>query len=170
MARCALTRLGVACLLACMPQLLGGCSNSDESRVTINAWLPVPLEPGMLRVKADDGNAVWNLTGVDFHLVSGAQYRGPTLQTANHGTLTVSYAFLPLGSGATVSAGAVELPLRRDWGYGIDIRPDTADPRLLCFGCAGSKAFPLAPEFRSFRAESVYVVWGGNSIRHPVIY
>jgi hypothetical protein len=124
----------------------------------------------MLRVKADDGQSVWNLTGVDFDPVGGAQYRGPTLQTANHGTLTVSYAFVPIGSVAIVSAGAIELPLRNDWGYGVDIHPDTADPRLLCFGCAGSKAFSLAPEFRSFQAESVYVVWGGNSISHPVIY
>jgi len=124
----------------------------------------------MLKVKVDDGRRVWNLTGADFHLAGGNQYNAPILQTANQGTLVVSYSLIPLGSAAAVSTGTIELPLRSDWAYGVDIKPDTADPRRFCLGCAGSKAFPLAPEFRTLQADSVYLVWGGNSISHPVIY
>jgi hypothetical protein len=163
------TRLGFACLVVCSATLLGGCSSSNDARVTIGAWLPAPLALGMLSVRVDDGRSVWKLTAADFHLVGGTQYSGPTLQTANDGTLTVSYTLVPAAA-AAVSAGAIELPLRKDWGYSVDIRPDTADPRRLCFGCAGSKGFPLAPEFRTLLADSVYVVWGGNSISHPVTY
>lgn len=92
------------------------------------------------------------------------------LETASGGTLTITYALAVSGTLATASSGSIELPLRQDWIYGVDIRADTTDPRRLCFGCIGSKAFSLAPEFRSAEAESVYVVWGGNSISHPVIY
>ncbi|MFL5470180.1 MAG: hypothetical protein ACJ8AE_10330 [Gemmatimonadaceae bacterium] len=164
------THLRFPFLFTLVATLLVGCASANESRVTVNAWLPVPLEPQMLRVKVDDGQHVWNLTGSDFHPVGSTQHNGPTLQTANHGTLTVSYALVVPGAAATISSGAIDLPLRKDWGYGVDIHADTADPRRFCFGCAGSKAFPLASEFRSSQADSVYVVWGGNSISHPVIY
>jgi len=163
------TRLGFVCLVGCIAPLLGGCSNA-EARVTINAWLPAPLASDMLKVRIDDGRTVWNLTGADFQLAGAAQYNGPMLQTASQGTLTVSYTLVPPAPGIAVSTGSIELPLRNDWGYGVDIRPDTADPRRFCFGCIGSKAFLLAPEFRSSQADSVYLLWGGNSISHPVIY
>lgn len=179
------TRLGFACLIGCSATLLGacssylrgcsttllgGCSSTNPPSVTIDAWLPAPLALGMLSVKVDDGRSVWNLTGVDFYQASGIQYNGPNLRTAGDGTLTVSYTLVSLASAAVVSTGAIQLPLRKDWGYSVDIRPDTTDPRRLCFGCAGSRAFPLAREFRTLQADSVYVVWGGSSISHPVTH
>ena len=165
-----LTVFGFAWFIGCVAPNPGGTSPASDARVTINAWLPAPLAAGMLKVKVDDGRTVWNLTGADFQLVGGTQHKGPALQTTNHGTLTVSYALIPLGSSVAVSAGAIELPLKKDWSYGVDIHADTANPSRSCFGCSGSRAFPLAPNFRSSRADSVYMVWGGNSITNPVIY
>ena len=163
------TRLHIKCSVVLVAVLIAGCDNS-EARVAINASLPAPLEPGMLTVKVDDGLHSVTLTGSDFQLAGGDQYNGPSVATANHGTMVVSYTLATTGSPTSVSSGSIELPLRNDWIYGVDIRADTADPRRLCLGCSGSKAFSLAPEFRSARADSVFLVWGGNSISHPVIY
>ena len=150
--------------------LLSTSCAHDQAKVTIRANLPQPLRVDMLTVKIDDGRQVRTLTGADFKLLGGNQHRGPTLGTSTHGTLIVSYSLRSSASLSDVSSGQIELPLRKDWTYGVDVLADTADPRRLCFGCQGSKAFSLAPDFRSPLADSVYVVWGGNSISHPVIY
>ena len=163
------TRVNIKWWVALFTILIAGCDNS-EARVTINANLPAPLEPGMLSVKVDDGLHTVTLAGSDFQPAGGDQYNGPAVETANHGTMVVSYTLATPGAPASVSSGSVELTLRNDWTYGVDIRADTADPRRLCLGCSGSKGFSLAPEFRSARADSVFLVWGGNSISHPVIY
>ncbi|HJQ52316.1 MAG TPA: hypothetical protein VJ825_00620 [Gemmatimonadaceae bacterium] len=148
---------------------LAGCT-SGEAKIRVDAWLPAPLSPAMLTVNVSDGRSSRTLTGGDFQLVGGFQYHGPTIETSNQGTLKIDYVLVPVGSTVPVSSGSVELPLRPDWSYGVTIRPDSADPRRFCFGCQGAKAFPLAPAFRISQTDSIYVVWGGNSIRHPVIY
>ena len=68
------------------------------------------------------------------------------------------------------SRGSVRLDLRRDWIWGVEIRIDSLDPTRECFGCAGSRSFPLAREYQRSVRDSVWMVWGGNSIRNPVIY
>ncbi|MEO8564029.1 MAG: hypothetical protein ABI601_18255 [bacterium] len=47
---------------------------------------------------------------------------------------------------------------------------DSLDPTRYCFGCLGARAFPLAAEYRRSTNDSVWVVWGGNSFKNPVIY
>ncbi|HUF65430.1 MAG TPA: hypothetical protein VMM17_05580, partial [Gemmatimonadaceae bacterium] len=109
----------------------------------------------------------------DFHvrggLVGGSVYDGPDLPTARSGTLRVAYA-LVTADNDTVSAGALDLPLRSDWRYGIEIIPDSLDPARQCFGCLGSRAFALAEPYRVAASDSVYIVWGGNSIKDPVVH
>ena len=150
---------------------LSGCVpwQADQARVTINAWLPPPLTRDMLHVRVTDGSREWALVGADFHSRGGPQHNGPELKTRMRGTLRVHYT-LSAPDQQIVSTGSVEIPLKRDWQWGVDIRPDSANPARMCFGCSGSQAFPLHPSYRTIHADSVYVVWGGNSIKHPVIY
>jgi hypothetical protein len=57
-----------------------------------------------------------------------------------------------------------------DWGYAFTIRVDSLDPTRYCFGCLGAHAFPLAAQYRRTVRDSVWVVWGGNSFKNPVVY
>jgi hypothetical protein len=52
----------------------------------------------------------------------------------------------------------------------VDLIHQTTNPDEACFGCVGSQVFPLAPAYRATGRDSLWVVWGGNSISDPVIY
>ena len=146
--------------------LLAGCG---ESLVRVSFRAREPLDISMLRVEIRDGGRVRRFTGSDFRPRGGGMYDSPEVGTFAAGTLHISYA-LVTDANQTVSRGELELPLRSDWRYGIDILPDTSDPTRHCFGCMGSRSFALLPEWRAPAFDSVYVVWGGNSIRNPVVY
>ena len=56
------------------------------------------------------------------------------------------------------------LPLRSDWRWGVQVVSATSDPGDACSDCVGSKAFPLAREYRGPERDSVWLVWGGQAI------
>ena len=98
----------------------------------------------------------------------GAMVSTPTIETEASGTLTVTYK-LEI-SNAIVSEGLVTLPLRDDWVWGARVEVDSLNPTRFCMGCFGSKSFPLAAAYRRVPADSVWVTWGGNYIKNPVVY
>lgn len=78
-------------------------------------------------------------------------------------------------NGVIVSAGLFDLPLRSDWQNTVELNPAPAKGNYWeaggCDSCLGSKAFPVHPEHQlDGRVEFMWVVWGGNSIKNPVIY
>jgi len=91
-----------------------------------------------------------------------------TLSTRKSGTLRVDFRFAD--DHVLISEGTVTMPLRSDWGYSVEIYVDTVDVGRGCLGCVGSRSFPLAPAYRRSAADSVRVLWAGNSISNPVIY
>ncbi|HEX3159775.1 MAG TPA: hypothetical protein VHQ45_14745 [Gemmatimonadaceae bacterium] len=126
----------------------------------------------MLRVRIDDGGRTYQLGPSDFIAEPAgttAIYRSRELSTRTRGTLRMAYA-LVAPSGDTASLGQVELPLRSDWVYSVNVMPDTSDPAQRCFGCQGSRAFGLTAAYVRPDVDKVYVTWGGNSISNPVIY
>ena len=142
----------------------------DDAAIGATADLPPPLDPQMLTVTVRDGTQRIQWTGVDF------KPRPPNATAATPeagispegGDLTVSFRLET--AGAVLSNGSVTVPRRRDWRWRIDVIAATTDPRLLCFGCSGSAAFPLAAGYRAPGRDSIWVVWGGNSISNPVVY
>jgi len=158
----------IARLLAVgLPLLAVSCA--PDAQLTGAAYLSPPLALDMLTVTVRDGGKVWAWDGSDFRLrgTSGTPTT-PVVGTRAQGEIEVRYQLR--ASGQLLSQGAVVLPLREDWRWGVGIHAATSDPRLLCFGCVGSQAFALAPDFRPPGRDSIWVVWGGNSISHPVIY
>jgi hypothetical protein len=69
-----------------------------------------------------------------------------------------------------VSTGAVSLPRKSDWRWGVDISAATTSPAESCLGCFGSQAFALAEAVRAPEKDSIWVVLTGNSIDNPGIY
>jgi hypothetical protein len=141
--------------------LLSGCRES--SRISAVARLDPPLTTDMLTVTVHDDSRGWTWRGSDFQ--SSLDLPTPTTrerETGTRGEIEVSFRLQV--SGDTVSEGMVKLPLRSDWRWGVQVVSATSDPGEACFGCTGSKAFPLAPEYRGPERDSVWLVWGGNSI------
>ncbi len=154
--------------LALAALLFSACG--DEARVKVGFHERGALGMSMLRVSVKDGFHSYELQPSDFDSNGESQpYHSPSLATRTEGTLRFSFALVG-PSGDTVSSGAVDLPLRRDWSYEIDIQADSADPARSCFGCQGSRPFPLSAEYQGPTLDSVYVIWGGNYISQPVMY
>jgi hypothetical protein len=144
-----------------------GCG--DEARIGAEARLDPPLAVDMLSVTVRDGDRIWTWHGSDFRGTVESPTPGtPPRVTRTNGTLEVSFALE--ASDKTVSSGSITLPLREDWVWGVTVTAATTDPQEGCFGCFGSKAFPLAEGYRTPEGDSIWLVWGGNSISDPAIY
>jgi hypothetical protein len=89
--------------------------------------------------------------------------------TPDQGMLEVR-AVLTTDDGALLASGATQLVLESDWRWGVTVWWTNRDPALDCFGCTGRLAIPIPESLRATPADSLYIVWGGNSIRNPVIY
>ena len=135
------------------------CPGSD-ARVSVEYRSSSVLPRDLFTVQIQDGARVRTLRG--------AQLDGREFSTATSGSLRFGYR--AVSSTTVVSEGSVEVPLRDDWRYGFDIFVDSLDPRRGCFGCVGAQAFPLAAAFQRSAKDSVWIVWGGNSISNPAIY
>jgi hypothetical protein len=89
--------------------------------------------------------------------------------TGTSGTFTITFALMS-GGVATTTAGTVDIPLRKDWSWGVDFWLTDTDPAGMCFGCFGSEAFDVDPVLGLAPDVKLWAVWGGNSISNPVTY
>jgi len=147
-----------AALAACGP----------EARVTAEFLASPPIDVRMLTLDLDDGAHQWRWTADDFTTEDGHIPRTPAIRTARKGILRVSVRVENIG--APVTQGTVELPLQSDWEWTIQLLTATEDPLRQCFGCSGARALPLPPALRPPGQDSLWIVWGGNSIENPVVY
>ena len=154
--------------------VLGGCSLlwPDQALVRFSFRSPPdsPVTREMLRLEWNDGgNDVHALDGEDFEPTN--DFGTPhTREFRTRRSGRMEMRFLLSDGAVQVAAGSVEISLRSDWRWGVDLVVATEDPADTCFGCAGSKSFPIAPAFQRTPADSLWVVWGGNFIKDPVIY
>ena len=142
----------------------------EDARISVSAQLDPPLTLEMLTVTVIDVNRVIRFTASDFRTDADHSIPStPEVGTATSGPdLQVSYT---LDNADTfLSGGTVTLPRRSDWRWHVTISAATTDPEEGCFGCFGSSAFPLAQSFRPPERDSIWLVWGGNSISDPAIY
>jgi hypothetical protein len=148
--------------------VLGACG--EEARISVAATLTPPLAVQMLTVSIRDGDRLIQWTDSDFRPRSGSPVPStPEVETRTSGP-DLELTFRLEDADAVVSTGTVSLPRKSDWRWGVTISAATTDPEEGCFGCFGSQAFPLAEAFRAPERDSVWVVWGGNSIDNPAIY
>jgi len=147
--------------------LLLGCG--DEARISAEARLDPPLAVDMLTITVRDPGHTWTWESADFHTTTAR----PTPTTTEEETRTSGSAqvsFRLEDAGDLVSQGSISLPLQSDWRWGVTVTAATTDPREECLGCMGSMAFPLPESYRATDRDSLWLVWGGNSISNPGIY
>lgn len=90
------------------------------------------------------------------------------ISTPTSGALSVQFLF---GTSTTAFAsGTVTVDLAPDQIWNFDIEVASANPQDHCFGCVGARGFALDPMYRRTPTDSVWVVWGRNSIKHPVVF
>jgi hypothetical protein len=142
----------------------------EDARISISADIAPPLSLDMLTVTLRDRDRLLTWHGADFR----PRPENATPSTGDQDTFTsgpdLELNYQLESGGEVLSSGSVILPRRSDWSWGVTIWARTTDPGEECFGCFGSAAFPLAPAFRAAGRDSVWLVWGGNSISDPVIY
>jgi len=155
-----------------LPSLVIVSLGCTEQRATVRALasLAPPVDMTMLTVTFREGGRSWQARGPEF--TSDASLAVPHTSQWNTGTVgSIDITFELMDSAGTVAAtGQVSLELRADWAWDIEFSNLTEDPRLRCLSCSGSRAFPLAAGYRASGRDSLWVVWGGNSISHPVLY
>jgi len=147
--------------------LLLGCG--EEARISATAVLPSPLALDMLTVTVQDRGRTIEWTGDDFQASPSATPTTTEVETSTSGP-ALEVAFRLESDGVVLASGSATLPRKSDWSWNVTVDAATDDPRLSCFGCVGSQAFPLAESFRAPGRDSVWLVWGGNSISDPAIY
>jgi hypothetical protein len=147
------------------------CANDDESSVVFSFYGSTEhLGKDNITITISDGRQTGKLTGADIKQWPGESYeRSAYVPTRSSGSLFVNFVLVS-SEGDTTSSGNVKLNLKADWRWGVDFHLAPENPRRYCFGCFGSESYPLTEPFRENGIDSVFVVWGGNSISHPVVY
>ena len=140
-------------------------SNSSPFRSDVEAYdSRTPDDPeGEFEVHINDGAGERRVPVV--HL-GRHEVRQP-VPTQSKGILRVSVRLIR--DGQPIATQSIELPLKPDWGYDIDLHATSKNPLDGCFGCMGIRSSPIAGESGP-NAAKLHVVWGGNSISAPVAY
>ena len=125
------------------------------------------FEVDLIVIESSDRRRTLRLTSSDFD-EDGNRRDTRTFRTTDRGELVTR--FWLIDGADTVSRGETRLDLRPDWRWELSVRRSDEDPTTGCFGCFGRAPFALAPSHQSAPGDSVWVVWGGNSISNPVVY
>ena len=142
-----------------------GCT--DEALVNYTMFEEPGFEVDLLVVEFTDRRRTVRLTSSDFD-TRGSGWDTRDFETSSAGSLETR--FWLVDGADTLSQGQVRLDLRRDFRWNLSFRRAESDPTTTCFGCAGRVAFELAPSLQEVSADSLWVVWGGNSISNPVVF
>lgn len=122
----------------------------------------------LIRVTASAPGWAIELQGPEITSDAGDNY-SKVFRTPSQGTLHV-VARLRSAGGEELAVGSAELDLRRDWVWSMDIWLGDGNPTETCLGCMGVLAFPVPESLIPEVTDSLFLVWGGNSISNPVVY
>ncbi|HET7188479.1 MAG TPA: hypothetical protein VFI52_10000 [Gemmatimonadaceae bacterium] len=145
--------------------VLACSTGGDDARVRVHYSQGGQLPRELLTVTITDPVGSRTLSGPD---IGASWSEGREFATATSGSLHLAFKFA--GGSVVASEGAVDVPLRTDWSYDFTLSVDSLDPTRFCIGCMGHRAFPLDAAYRVSPRDSVWLVWGGNYIKNPVIY
>lgn len=107
------------------------------------------LQSGDVSVTFDDGSGSRTLA-------LGTPWQ--TFVTRNAGTLNVRFV---VGAPDTLAVGEIELPLMKDWQWGVAAHVSDRNPMDDSF-CVEAKSFPLRRAIPN--ADSLYIAWGGSQL------
>lgn len=146
-----------------------GCSwlEPDQSRLIVGVQGNTQALRPALSVTATGTHFSRTWRGADITSAPAPNYAA-AVATPRNGRLTIRADLAAAGSAPT--SAQVQLDVRPDWVWQVDLWLSDRNPLLDCMGCMGAKAFPVLPTLQRSARDSLYIVWGGNSIKHPVVY
>lgn len=147
---------------------VAACGTDDHSRVSFTFFEEEGFSTDLLVLEFSDGRRGRQLTGDDFGGATSGRRDAGAFATGTAGELTTS--FWVIQDPDTLSSGELRLDLRPDWEWNISIFRADRDPSETCFGCVGAAAYELGAALQTAPADSVWLVWGGNSISDPVVF
>lgn len=148
-----------------------GCFSSegdDQSQVRLSIQGNTNLLRRSISVTIAAPGWSKELTGRDFGTPEAANYT-QTFEIPRSGKLRVDFS-LRDSLGGHLNSGSVSVDVHSDWIWDINIVLGNHNPFYSCFGCIGSQSFVLDSVYQRTPSDSLFLVWGGNSIKHPVIY
>jgi len=153
-------------VLACVA--LSGCGGKAQSQVRFGVFGNYDVLRPLLTVAAEAADWRIELRGTAIGTDAEPERTDPYV-TPDHGTLRVAVVLARPGE-APLAADTLSLDIRRDWRWGVDVWLVDHNPTDACFGCKGSRAIAVPDSLVPGVADSLYIVWGGNFISHPVVY
>jgi hypothetical protein len=111
--------------------------------------------------------------GLRSYVVEGAALLPADGKDSPHPTTTSGDAIVDIvmrDPQGAIATGRLALPLKPDWIWGVELHIDSVNPSRFCFGCIGSRSFPLRAGVGRTSRDSLWVSWGGNYLRDPVVY
>jgi len=139
----------------------------NEGRIAFNNLSPKSGPVPTIDVSWETSAPIGHRTH-EFELDSKTTHAGP-FETAQSGTMTITFALLD-GDQLSSTAGDLVLNLKKDWEWQVDFIISDTDPITACFGCIGSRSYDLDPALGYDSSMKLWAVWGGNSIKNPVVY
>ena len=156
----------IPCLLLILTAL--ACEDEKESLFVVGLQGRTDVLRPLLSVKASAPG--WRIELKGPEITSAAidnyseEYRTPT-----RGTLRVDVG-LRVESRKSLLVGPLELDLRPDWAWSVDVWLGEGKHARACFGCIGVLAFAVPDDLIPETADSLFLTWAGGSISNPVIY
>lgn len=153
----------VIALVACVAACGGG-----ESRIQFGVQGDVEILRPLLEITATSGDWSITVTGEEVGTADLPNH-SREFETPGSGALLVQ-AVLRRPGEPVLAEGSIELEIREDWVWGVGIFLTDENPTHMCFGCMGHEAFPIPAGLTDQPGDSLFMVWGGNSIGDPVVY
>ena len=163
-----------AIILTCI-MFLSGCGifeTEDKSTIKFGTIKNQVLNNGSISIVAFDNSENWNFSGkMDSNYTNGSySWESQKQNTSTNGNVFILFEIKD-SANSIISKGEYSIPLKEDWAWSVDIFHSSLNPMVVCFGCFGSKSFPILDSAYIINDnDSIFVVYGGNSISHPVIY
>ena len=154
---------------------LSGCGifeTEDNSTIKFGTIKNQVLNNGTISIVAIDNSEIWNSSGkIDTNYTNGSySWESKKHSTSTNGNIVVLFE-IKNDENSIISKGEISIPLKQDWAWSVDVHHSNMNPMLACFGCFGSKSFPILDSAYIINdTDSIFIVYGGNSISHPVIY
>ena len=155
--------------------VIGSCSeiNSDrESTIQFKVVKSIKLTDDIVLITVHDNFFKWKVYGeLDENAPIGSNaWSSKEFPTTSSGNIIIGFE-LKTKSNKLISQGDISIPLKEDWAWSVEFRHSSFNPIKGCFGCYGSKSFPILNDnYIKEDTDSIYVVYGGNYISHPLIY
>ena len=147
--------------------LLVSCGGG-ESRIQFGVQGDVETLRPLLEITATSGDWSIAVSGEEIGTAESPNH-SREFETPGSGLLVIKAVLRRPGEPA-LAEGAIELDIREDWVWGVDVFLTDENPTQMCFGCIGHRGFSIPAGLTDEPSDSLFIVWGGNSISNPVVY